>query len=67
MEEYEKIENGTHDAFDAPNASATTTPREKKHKESSQRREIVPWTKAESKTNSVRSLGILRTTSGNTI
>ena len=65
MEEYEEIGNGTHDAFDVPNVSATTTPREKKHEESSQSRQMVPWIGAESETNGVGSLDILRAMSGN--
>ena len=65
MKEYEEMGNGAHDAFDAPNASATTTPRGEKHEGSSQSGQMVPWTGAESETNGVGSLGILRATSGN--
>ena len=60
MEEYEEMGNGAHDAFDAPNASATTTPREEEHEGSSQSGQMVPWTGAESETNGVGSLGIVK-------
>lgn len=54
------------DAFDAPDASATTaTPRGQEHEESSQSGQMMPWGGAESETNGVGSLGVLRATSGN--
>lgn len=43
----------------------TATPRGQEHEESSQSGQMVPWGGAESETNGVGSLGILRATSGN--
>lgn len=51
---------------DASDASATTaTPRGQEHEGSSQSGQMVPWVGAESETNGVGSLGVLRATSGN--
>ena len=67
MEEYEEMENGAQNAFNTPNASATTTLREEEYERSSQSNQIVPWIRAKLKTNGVESLGILKAKSGNAI
>lgn len=67
MDEYEETRNGACDAFDAPDASATTTttPMGDEHAGLDQSGQMVPRVGEESGRNGVGSRGILKATSGN--